>query len=526
MGESFKKLKQKYFTEAVIKGVVAGVSCGLFVVGVVLLTLKLCAVNINWAYYLLMGAVSSAASGFGLFFLIRPTDKKTAKRLDKEYSLNEKVQTMVEFADRTGEILTLQREKTSEILDNLPEFRFTAANVWRYVASRRIWIFAVCFVLSLAIFVTAVALPGKTVDGGENSDDPKNPPIDVPIDEDGEFSYSLEMIYSLSELIENVRISELGEGLKQSFVDELRALDKELQSADKVSQMKKAVNDTIVKIDGIVDTANSFGAFIDTAEKFDEYLKSAVERGIAVFKSSGLTFLNYSVVRSYNLILADNIETTFDKGQYLVNSRNKLIIPSEIQLERALGAYLEAFGAALDSAEADESDELYKSFDALYSDLTGVKNILFEGYDHQYRKSMIEKAYNDFRESITQALKTQVYNCIMDEFVRLNLKNIFSLTDEDLPPLPYEIIGTNEGGGDQTENPDGSGGFGDGNKLLGSDEVVFDPDKEEYVKYSEIIDKYYADIMNDILNGKVPEDLEDYLNLYYEYLYSGFKKDN
>ena len=67
MSETFKKIKKRITVEAAVKSAVAGISCGLFSVGILLLILKLCSVGINAGYYVLIGVGVSAAVGIGLF---------------------------------------------------------------------------------------------------------------------------------------------------------------------------------------------------------------------------------------------------------------------------------------------------------------------------------------------------------------------------------------------------------------------------------------------------------------------------
>ena len=46
----------------------------------------------------------------------------------------------------------------------------------------------------------------------------------------------------------------------------------------------------------------------------------------------------------------------------------------------------------------------------------------------------------------------------------------------------------NSGGGDDNSH---GGGFGDGDQIYGSEDEVYDPVTGEYVKYGEILQRYY-----------------------------------
>ena len=113
MEKNFLRLKTKYVLMTVLKSVIFGLSCGLLAVGAVLLPLKLKSINIHFGFYILIGVGAALLFGgalFGILFKLRLSDVSIAKKLDKDYKLNERVQTVVEYGEDQSDIVSLLRE--------------------------------------------------------------------------------------------------------------------------------------------------------------------------------------------------------------------------------------------------------------------------------------------------------------------------------------------------------------------------------------------------------------------------------
>ena len=159
MDEKFKKIKNKCLIEALIKSAVIGISAGLFVTGIILLSLVLTGYSIHWAIYIPIGLISALAGGGVSFLFMRPSDMRVAKKYDTEFGLNEKLQTMVAFSGQEGDIIALQRSDASETLASLPARKIRFSQIWQY---------CLCAVLALALFFSAVFIPVSAQEGGNN----------------------------------------------------------------------------------------------------------------------------------------------------------------------------------------------------------------------------------------------------------------------------------------------------------------------------------------------------------------------
>ena len=167
MGESFKKIKSKYFKGAIILSVIIGVCAGLIAVGAVMLTLKLNKIVINGGYYALIAVGTAGIVGALFFLILRPTDKRVAKRLDRDYALGERVQTMVEFSQSFDDMAVLQRNDTSERLKGMSP---------KKPALKYMLLSLLIPVMACGLFLSGMMVKNPEVGG--NSDIKPEPPVE------------------------------------------------------------------------------------------------------------------------------------------------------------------------------------------------------------------------------------------------------------------------------------------------------------------------------------------------------------
>ena len=154
MTENFSVVKKKFKIIAAIVGGIVGICLGLLVVGALLLALRLSGIELHWAIYLAIGLVTAALTGVGAFFVALPSDRKIAKKLDRDFALGEKVQTMVEYsaAENPSKMVLLQREQADEALGSVAKKRINVKGLFK---------FAFIPVLAAAMFVGGIMTPLK-----------------------------------------------------------------------------------------------------------------------------------------------------------------------------------------------------------------------------------------------------------------------------------------------------------------------------------------------------------------------------
>lgn len=479
MTRNFKAIKKKYTKQAVITAAVLGAFCGVAVACALLLAFKLSAIEILWVYYLLAGLGAAVVSVYPFYLLLRVDDTKLAKKLDCEYSLGQKVQTMVEFSSEDGAMAILQREQTDEALAAAAAARPSVRSLFKFIFIP---------IIAVGIAVAGILAPAKKTTAYV-------PP----------FTMSAAQEAALKNLIADVGESELGEGLKAACSGALGTLFEELKETDTQSDMKRRVVSTVKGIDAFIAGENSFVPLYNGL-KDDGYTKTfatAMLNGVVYYK-----YTSASEIKSMDIVArkseACNEEITGLLTDWVGNVTGTFYHPmteetpkelmSVTEIRERLSGYSQAFAAGLEAAGiTDAADPLYAALAAFAEDI----NIpIPSGYGADSYLKLAENVCNGFiTPSCEDALFAQSYNCIMDEYIRNELARIFGLSASDfgsnlsVAPDPVEEDG---GEGDDERTPSGSTGPGD--LLYGSDDVVLDPDTGELVKYSELLAAYSAKI--------------------------------
>ncbi len=493
MNGNFSKIKKKHLTAALIASAVFAVCFALLCTGALLLAFKLCAVKLGlyWIALAFAIVVVSAAAGGLLFLLIRPRDKKLAKKLDEGYNLGEKVQTMVEFRDCGDDMAVLQREQTEETLGQLRPKKMGAAKIVRL---------AIVPVLSVVML-----LAGAIVPAGVSADE-----VDPP------FNPTEAQIVRLTQLMNEVKGSRLGDDLKNGVTVVLDNLLTGLENDETQSAMKESVLASVTMIDGMVAASNSAAAIYSKtgSEESAKAFATAVLGAAYYYRSDGIRLNDYeSVERKY-----DKSETGVPAA--LERSIVKLTEGWEAFDGEALGEKLTSFLneiAPYKSAGVAETDGLYTAFAALESALNTVKGKIGNGYTVENLLKETDDAFAAFVTNASPALSVQSYNTMMDEYVRTALGKIFGV---DIPALVLPE-GVQDGsssntGGDSNDN--NGGGGADGEFVGGSKDTIYYPPQEKYLPYMEVIGEYDKKISAYIESGAISGELADIINMYLDIL--------
>lgn len=506
MGKSFEKFRKKHLIYAIIKSALTGISAGLFVSGLVLLVLKLTGTDLHTGYYALIGAGVALVCGGLCFLFLRPTAKKSAKLLDEDYSLGEKVQTMVEFSGREGVLLDLQREDASARLASAPAKRRSFSEIWQY--------FLIPLVAA-ALFFTGIFVPAKTVHAGPDDD----------------FEITPWQISALEQLITEVGGSDLSDGIKTPAVEQLEGLLGILKETETASGMHGQVGSAVSAIDAAVESECSF---LDLSAAFADsdaigVFATAVTRSATVYSGSVKTFLSFTQVTDIAKRMDDGIDTYLNKA---VNSVNSVLSPEESEdrlvgtaLVNAIKVYTEPLDEALASSGVGETDALRQSLAGYADGLEAVsEQVAVGGASKDTLADMVRTAGTDFISSATIALHAQAYNQMLDDYIRDRLCYIFSLSEADLPERREGTLGSDaddeNGDSDDDENTNGGGG-GNSELILGSDDAIFYYKTGEHVRYADVFTEYEnrKAIVTD--EDSVSEEFKKYLDNYFKILSGG-----
>lgn len=214
MQDQFKLFYKKSRRDLIIKSIIIGLSAAALAIGGLLLMTKILRLD---SVICLIG-VSALPIGFALSYLLhRRSIRRLALRMDGDFGLHEKVQTMIAFEKSDDSMVRIQREDTERILGEITSKKLKFQNIWLY---------ALLPVMTLAILGAAIAFPKKA----DAPVDP-NPGEKEPIREITEWEWK-----ALDELILYVQNSEAdAEVLKPKTVTSLMSL-RDLLKEREVSQ--------------------------------------------------------------------------------------------------------------------------------------------------------------------------------------------------------------------------------------------------------------------------------------------------
>ena len=506
ISDRFYKIKKKHVIFAVVKSAVCGISLALFVTGVLLLALKLSAIALAALYYVLIGAVVALGGGTALFFLLfNPTDKQVAKRTDEEFGLNERVQTSLEYGEKSGTIVELQRADAEQKLSSLPSSKFSFAKVWK---------FAAVAVVALSIGVAGIAVPAKEASGNQYVDPDSTPRYVTELERAG-----------VRELIANIEACSLSEPLKISVGGVLGQFLEELDGIDTEGKLSRAVIAAIEGSGEILTPTLSYvaigGALNDAGQT---YLGQAASGG-GVYRYYALTV--YDEVRTFNAVKYDAVNAKVGKG--ITSLRNDLTASISGGLADVLGATVSGIRQALATVEVDETDPLHILLSSFADELSAIMAGLRGGYDDTQAQNRISDTVSKFTVNASGELSTQAYNAAINVFVANRLNTIFGYNDRIQLPVadPDREDGEKDkpgSGEDGEKDPDsqspGSGGTGE--TEYGSDDMVWVPGRG-YMRYGDVIDEYYSLINQYLHSDELTEEQKNMIKAYYDILFGSNK---
>lgn len=494
--DNFKRLKKKYTIEAIVKSAVMGLGVTLLVLGVLLLSIKLSAKNLAWYFYLIIGIVLYGASSCATYYFIRPLDKKIAKRLDDDYDLHEKVQTMVEFDGDDSEMLVLQRNDAESHLENLPQKKFSLDTL------KRIWQYIVVCVVGLSLFIAGTVVPSRY----------------IPSYDDG-FNMSAWDIVAFQQMIENIKNDEnLENKVKVPMVENLELLFEELKETTTSSSMRKKVKASADAIDEAVILANTYREIL-LALNSDTALD---DLKISILKST--TFYKNEKVDSYDRVKSLYSERDGEIREALKTFTDALEkkvgdLSIDIEIKDAVETFLTSLNDSVGSDEMQEKFNDSENPDSIYTALSiwstnlgpVVEDYMFTPIAEL--RNIVSDADADYLSAMTKALGPQVYNKIVNEYVFNTLSSMFKV---NISPEELVLPGISDDTGSSGGNTSHGGSIGSEDVNRGGDDQIYDPDLDKHVEYGEVWNDYMAKLyarLNDP-DSEMSDEMKNYIIQY------------
>ncbi len=483
MGKNFLDLKRKIFCIMVAKTIIFGLSVGAIIGLTVALVQRLTLGKADLLLCVLIGLGAMVISGGALLLLDFPSEKKIAKKIDEGLSLNEKVQTLVAFKAEDGTIVKMQRESTNELLNGVG---------LKQLFKKRMLLNLVAPLLAIAMMVLVIIVPPKEI---TSTDVP--PPITDP-----DFDITKIQIQELEELIEYVKESGMDESARALTVTQLEGLLAALKSEEKITvgQMKEKVYGVILEVRKILDNVNSSDDISFEINKSKD--KKLLRLALAIQGLNGISA--ELALDEMRLTLPDTI--------------------SKSEISNLSSAYSKAIKDALAASGTKDSDILYLSLLQLANKLEdiGAKATETAMIDLQ---SDLRIIFEDARINVGTALNIQLNNSEIAETVVDTLIDIFGLSLGEIPEYEDEdfFVSVELPGENPDDKPTQGGGAGDGEMLYGSKDKIYDPVTGEFVEYGTLIDAYLAALTEQVQDGRVPMELEEFISDYFATLYGGSK---
>lgn len=502
MGEGFKQVKTKYMWVAAIISALLGLSFGGIALGAQLLLNKLVGMPFRWLYCILICLAFALVGGGVAFLLLYPRDKKLAKELDNVHGLNEKVQTALACKNEQGEVVEMLQSDTDARLHNLQKLTF---GQWLKHNMNRIWACFVVVPLAVGITVGGLVAPSIITDP---DDEQSNPSEDEP------FAVTDEQLDAVQALIIDVNASELTDESKTLVVESLNRLFNNLLFAETYGEMTGYVNSTINSVERTIKQPLSYKALANALGSVAQNeIAKMIADGVQVYKN--YTIVTYSDVEYFYIERTTAVEGVVQQQitewlEALADSKDKVDDTEQDDEETTQQTISASIATALGLSQVNEKD--------------GLRSILYEFARNVALSNNVVDNNSALKLEIglTNELAEQTYLLAMNKYVTNSLRRTFDLdipADEDFVPTYSEETNKNEGEGNT------QGGYGKGDMLYGSDDLVYDPSTGEYVTYGELLNDYYAIVDALLRDGTLTEEQQAILRSYFEILFSGIAEE-
>lgn len=520
MIKSLNKFKNRLLGLRILKASLAGVSLGAMVSGVLLILHKLEIISVFPMLLLPIGASVALIVFLIVFFALWTSKRKLADRLDRNFGLNERVQTTLAFRNEIGEMYELQREDTEKALANIKKSRLKA---------RHLWVYFLLLILGVGVLTSGVLLKEK---------EPYIPPVEVI-----PFEISEMQIAGIEELIKYVDSSQMEEPYKSDMLSALSTLLTELKAATTEPEMQASLAKALTEITEITYDSSSMTEILnelwntgdtdimmlakvlntshwkepdwgDFAEKYDAFRTSLISDGFE----------------------EDDLEDDLESAETSEDESDEAAEPSAA-LRWKLESLSRKTANALTLSGIAETDPLYTSVYKLINGTDASDGLAsiptsLENAEKEELIAAIDIALSAMTNELYGTVSAQKINTNVGEYTLTRLGMLFSVPIPEFERPDFvkngEDIDKGNQDGDDKEDEDtpSSGGVGEGVKF-GSEDLVLDPLTGEYVEYGTLYAKYNTLMIEKLGDEKYgyTEEQKKAIEKYFALLYGGFKDE-
>ena len=184
----------------------------------------------------------------------------------------------------------------------------------------------------------------------------------------------------------------------------------------------------------------------------------------------------------------------------------------------------------LPNAGVPTDNALYTALAGYFADMTAIST---SGETNQNAiQAQLDKAFSSAADNVGTALSAQYANKSLRDRVISKLIEIFQIPPEEIPSLLGDILPklSDAGAADDSKDneSENTGGYGSGENLFGSNDIIYHPFGEgggAYIEYGYALDEYYKKIEELLLEGNLSEETKKIIIDYFARLSNG-TKDN
>lgn len=464
-----KGYQRKLTFEAIVKSLVLALIAGFMLC--ILVSIISFATKFN-AIWISLGIWAAATVGFSVLFyfkIFRTTLDKTASRVDG-MGLDERVITMLEFADSDNVIAQMQRQDTAAILQGVTpkKMKFAKTKVFIILASFMAAI--ACAAILMMSFSTVKAEEFKRQEEEKAAAADKEPVLS---EEDQRIK---QMIEDLRKIIEEARIENSLRNKLNGMVDDLE-------------ESLKPTDTTEVKIAKISETAQKIHKILENDIPYQLQQHDTTKVLGEALDSDDITKIEKAFEDMYNSIAVlagqkkyDQLEqTAYDILQSIADAEAR-----DVDLKEALEKLAEAFLKAIPPPPEEEGEEP-KSDDEIDQEVQdAIKDALDAIKDN---KDDIDQADKDIQDTINDAMAD----------------------------LGQEVTPPNEDNEDEKDEEKDEAEANKPSHPSNDGEIIYDSVIDGKTPYIDVYDEYYKKALELLASGNLTDEerqiIENYIGL-------------
>lgn len=508
-----KKFEKKLKLEAIMKSILIGFVCGFALCIPISIISFIASFNTIW---ISLGVLVAATAGFAVLAYMKyykTSLKKTASRVDG-VGLEERMITMLEFADRDDAIVARQRADAREALTKVEPKHVK-------IPFPKTAVIAVAVAAAIAV----VMIVTSTVHAVRAEEEAAAAKVETPAEETEEDKIIREMIEELRKEINDSKVKLSLKNILHGMVDDL---EESIRPTDSTEIKIAKISVTAQKIHKLIQDELSRYILSDQLKKHE----TTKDMGKAI-EAADMTAIKESTEALYGLIepsiesgsfdtliqtAGDLVQSLLDAGYDVDEDLQKSVIAAGYPLvvkKQAEAKQIARTANANNAKAADtvpDNDALAEALEKLAQDLMdALPQPDDPGYDKDMAKDKVDQAIQDAVESITGAVQDQVDKEQTDEELQDTIKDSleqlgFGSSDpDDKDKDPDEEDKKDEESDEGPAHPNEDG------------EIVYDSVIDGKTPYMDVYDEFYQQVLDRLTSGDLTEEeriiIENYFNI-------------